>query len=150
MLIAMVPGLDENDCFDDRALKNLLLYATLKAWQKKFLEVGKQVSTESLEAMAAFFDFYHRTSDYGGTSQRSCRSRSRTSNRNNHNNNNNSNGYRNRNGPNRGLNCSRRSQDAHRNVVPSEEPNSAQEPDFNVAAESSSASDSNPYDDNFQ
>ena len=41
MLIDMVPGLDENDCFDDRALKNLLLYATPKVWRKKFLEVGK-------------------------------------------------------------------------------------------------------------
>ena len=34
--------------------------------------------------------------------------------------------------------------------MPSEEPNSAQEPESNVAAESSSSSDTNLYDDNFQ
>ena len=111
-LIAMVPGLDETDRFDDRAMKNLLLNAMPKAWRKKFLEVGKRVSTESLDAMAAFFDFYHHTSDYGTTtrcsrcsrSRRNSRnSRSHTSSRNNSNNNNsNHNGYSNRNGSNRG------------------------------------------------
>ena len=87
-LIAMVPGLDENNCFNDRALKNLLLHAMPKAWCKKFLEDGKRASTKSLDSIAAFFDFYHHTSDYGDTSccSRSCshcrHSRSHTSNSN--------------------------------------------------------------------
>ena len=68
LLIPIIPG--EPSSFGNDELKFLFLYSMPKNWRKKYREVGRKVSQDTLDAMAQFFDVYfkeesHSTSGSG-------------------------------------------------------------------------------------
>ena len=59
-LIASLPEADEQSSFSNQYLKTMVFNAMPRQWRKSFREVGRRVTTETLDSLASFFDIYHK------------------------------------------------------------------------------------------
>lgn len=86
LLIPVIPG-PNSEAFDNAHLRFLFLYAMPKTWRKRYFEVGRVVSEDTIDKMAQFFDRYFKEEGTRTNTNNAQNSQGNNSNNNKNNNN---------------------------------------------------------------
>ena len=79
-LINLIPDAEDHDVFSDPEMKNMVFNAMPKSWRKRFQEVRRRSTTETLDNIAAFFDMHFKEEQHGIASSQNnnnCRNNDR-------------------------------------------------------------------------